>query len=165
MECRSMKPYDSSLAWLISTLVIKRLKISYFQRVATIGFSIYHVKHFLLHIISCRVPCGPIIGGAAALGPDEEILRVIYVFIWTILDSLDDLSSKMSVRPLCLIIPYIPEAQDLEVLHEEYNVYRRSTTRVSFALCYVRINKIPGRRTHPFCPHLRLRNPQGFRPD
>lgn len=66
---------------------------TYLQRITPICLSIDHVKDLLLHMVTCRVPSGPVVPRANALLPDEEVFGVVDVSIRSGLDAIDDLTS------------------------------------------------------------------------
>jgi hypothetical protein len=64
---------------------------SYFERITSISFSVYHVENLLLYSLTRRVSSTPIIACAHAIFANEEVLRVVDVLVGSTLYAVDDL--------------------------------------------------------------------------
>jgi hypothetical protein len=64
---------------------------SYFERITSISFSVYHVEDLLLYSFTRRVSSTPIIACAHAIFSNEEVLRTVDVLVGSTLYAVDDL--------------------------------------------------------------------------
>jgi len=91
-----MEQHETLAKRTISTCPIVFERWSYFERITSISFSVYHVENLLLYSFTRRVSSTPIIACAHAIFTDEEVLRVIDVLVGPTLYAVDDLEPPIS---------------------------------------------------------------------
>ena len=108
-------------------------QVSYLQRVTAICFSVYHIEHLLLHCITGGIPSRPIVRCTASLRSNEEILWIVDVLVWTILNAMNYLEVGTGCQHGACIDLFVFKrrsdvlvARDLTILLEVYIVYRHS---------------------------------------
>jgi hypothetical protein len=86
-----MQQHETLANRTISTCSIVSKRWSYFERITSISFSVYHVENLLLYSFTRRVSSTPIIACAHAIFTNEEVLRVVDVLVGSTLYAVDDL--------------------------------------------------------------------------
>jgi len=65
--------------------------ITHLQRVATVRLAIYHLHDVLMNWFSRLITISPVVRSSNTIFANEEVLGIVYVFVGTRLNSVDNL--------------------------------------------------------------------------